>query len=209
MDQQRGIVFRSRTGIALTVVVWAIAAAGIVSAIAIGAGPVPLVLLASLAWFVWLVFWRPCVVVEPDVVQLRNLVRDVDIPFDAIDDLDTRFALTIAAGGQSYSAWAAPAPGGTSTLRDQMSRRRATNPDRWRDAPRSVRESGSARPGDAVGSASGAPATVIRRELERRAREGVRRAADAVVTVRVQWTLVAISVALLAASVVAIAAGAG
>jgi len=199
-------VFRSRAGIVLTVVVWAICAAGIVSALVSDAGFAPVVLLSALGWFVWLLFWRPCVVTDTDGVEFRNLVRDVRIPFDAIDDVDTRYTLRVQSGSARYSAWGAPAPGGASTLRSSMGLRGSTrrSTETWRDAPRSVRESGSARPGDAVGSASGAPATVIRRELERRERECTRRDPAPVVTVQVRVALVAISAVLLATSVAAI-----
>ncbi len=198
------IVFRSRFGIGLTIVVWAISAAGIVSSLVSGAGLVPVVLLASLGWFVWLAFWRPSVVTDARGVQLRNLVRDVDVPYDAIDDVDTRYSLVVRSGGKSFSAWGAPAPGGAASLRDSMSRRRATNRSDWNDAPQSVRAGGTARPGDTVGSASGAPATVIRRELARREHEGIRRDTAARATVAVRPLLVVVSGAALAASIAVI-----
>ena len=182
---------------------WAICCTGIVSALVTGAGIAPVVLLASLGWFVWLAFWRPSVVTDARGVELRNLVRDVSIPYDAVDDVDTRYALVVRAGDRSYSAWGAPAPGGASSLRDSLSRRRAAGAD-WRDAPRSVRESGAARPGDVADSASGAPATVIRRELERRDREGIRRDPAARIAVTVRPLLVAASALALAASVAVI-----
>ncbi len=198
------IVFRSRFGIGLTLVVWAICIAGMVSSIIVGAGLAPVVLLASLGWFVWLAFWRPSVVTDAEGVELRNLVRDVEVPYSAIDDVDTRYSLVVRSGGRSFSAWGAPAPGGASSLRDSMSRRRATNRTDWSDAPHSVRAGGAARPGDTVDSASGAPATVIRRELARREHEGVRRDTTARAVVTVRPLLVAVSLVALAASIAVI-----
>lgn len=186
--------------------VWAICAGGVISAIVSGAGILPIVLLLSLGWFVWLAFWRPSVVTDSDGVQFHNLVRDVTIPYAAIENVDTRFALVVTAGGRDYSAWGAPAPGGGSAMRDSMNRRRAGQTD-WRDAPQSVRDAGSARAGDAVTSASGAPATVIRRELDRRDREGIPRAADARVRVDVRTPLVVVSAFALVASVAVIVTG--
>ena len=69
----------------LTVVVWVICAGGVISAIVSGAGILPVVLLSTLGWFVWLAFWRPCVVTDTDGVELHNLVRDVSIPYGAIE----------------------------------------------------------------------------------------------------------------------------
>ena len=205
MDQKHGIVFRSRFGIGLTLVVWGICTAGIASAVVSGAGLAPVVLLGALGWFVWLTLWRPSVVTDDDGVHLRNLVRDVEIPYDLVEDVETRFSLTVRAGGRAYSAWGAPAPSGASSLRDAVRRRPSPGAgDRWKDAPRSVREHGSARPGDDVGTASGAPATVIRRELERREREGIRRADGARVIVRHQPVLIAVSCVAAVASIAAI-----
>jgi hypothetical protein len=198
------IVFRSRFGIGLTIVVWAICAAGIVSALLVGAGIAPVVLLASLGWFVWLAFWRPSVVTDAHGVELRNLVRDVEVPYAAIDDVDTRYSLVVHSGGKSFSAWGAPAPGGAASLRDSMSRRRSTNRTDWKDAPRSVRAGGAARPGDTVDSASGAPATVIRRELERREHEGVRRDPTGRAVVTVRPALIALSIVAITASIAVI-----
>jgi hypothetical protein len=208
VDHKHGIVFRSRFGIGLTLGVWAICVAGIVSALISGAGVVPVVLLGTLGWFVWLAFWRPCVVTGDEGVELRNLVRDVEIPYDAIEDVETRFSLTIRAGGRAYSAWGAPAPSGASSMRDAMRRRPAADAgQRWKDAPRSVREQGTARPGDDAGTASGAPATVIRRELERRERSGRRSAAGAHANVRVRPALIVISAVAVLASIGAIVVG--
>lgn len=204
--QQDRIVFRSTFGIVLTVVTWAICGAGIASAVASGAGVTPVVLLATLGWVVWLAYWRPCVVTTSEGVVLQNLVRDVEIPYDAVEDVDTRFSLRIRAGGRTHAAWGAPAPSGLSGLRDGM--RRGARPERWRDAPRSVRDAGRARIGDAVETASGAPATVIRRELERRAREGGAARREAQVVVRLRTPLAAVTAALVAASAFALVIGA-
>lgn len=188
------IVFRSTAGLVLTGVTWVLCAVGVVSAIITGAGVAAIALLAVACWFVWLVFARPCVITTDEAVQLHNLVRDIEVPYDAIDDLDTRYALRLHAGGGQWSAWSAPAPGGAVGLRDGL-RRTPARPDAWRDAPHSVRASGAARAGDAVGTASGAPATVIRRELERRERDGGARTETAV-RVRLRVDLIAISTVL-------------
>lgn len=202
------IVFRSTSGLVLTGVVWCVCAAGIVSAVVTGAGVAPVTLLAALGWSVWLAFARPCVVTDAQGVTLRNLVRDVEMPYDCVDDVDTRYALRLHADGRAFSAWAAPAPGGAAGLRDGMRRERAAKPERWRDAPHAVRASGSARAGDAVDTASGAPATVVRRELARRERDGVLRDPAARVRVRVRTDLIAVGAVLLGVAAAAVLLGA-
>ena len=39
------------------------------------------------------------------------MLRDVRVPFAAIESIDTRFALTLYSPGRRDAAWAAPAPG--------------------------------------------------------------------------------------------------
>ncbi len=54
----------------------------------------------------WTVFARPCVVLHQDGVQLRNIVRDVDIPWPLVSDVDTRWNLKVWSGDDGYTAWA-------------------------------------------------------------------------------------------------------
>src|SRR4051794_26726255 len=56
-------------------------------------------------------FWRPAVLVDDAGVSLRNLVRDVRIPWRSLEEIETRFALTLHAGGRRHQSWAGSAPG--------------------------------------------------------------------------------------------------
>jgi Bacterial PH domain len=60
-------------------------------------------------------FWRPAVVVDDAGVELRNVLRDVRVPWPALQEIETRYALTLHAGGRRFASWAAPAPGRPST----------------------------------------------------------------------------------------------
>jgi hypothetical protein len=71
------------------------------------AAPVMLALGAAL----WGVFWRPAVVVDDDGVELKNVVRDVHVPWALLDDVDTQYALTLHVGERRHRSWAAGAPG--------------------------------------------------------------------------------------------------
>lgn len=75
--------------------------------------------LALLALGVHVLFWRPAVVVDDEAVLLRNLVRDVRVPWQRLEAVDTRFALTLHTDAGRFVAWAAPAPGrlGTAVAR--------------------------------------------------------------------------------------------
>lgn len=91
--------------------------------VAVAAGPsagdlrvgVPVVAAAAAVGYA--AFWRAAVVVGADGVRLLNVVRDVHVPFAALDHVDTRFALTLVAGGRGYRSWAAAAPGRPALLR--------------------------------------------------------------------------------------------
>ncbi|MFT4214091.1 MAG: PH domain-containing protein [Microbacterium sp.] len=104
------VVFRGRNGIVLTIAFWAIAALGSVGAISDGLSPAIACAFVTAGWFVWLLFWRPSVVIDGDGIRLRNILRDVTIPFSAVESVTTQFALTVTASGRAYRSWAVPAP---------------------------------------------------------------------------------------------------
>jgi len=54
----------------------------------------------------WTVFVRPCVVLDQDGVHLRNILRDVDIPWPLVSDVETRWNLKVWSGDDGYTAWA-------------------------------------------------------------------------------------------------------
>lgn len=170
---EQAIVFRPSTGIIFTGVAWMIAAIVTFSIIASGEGYLRVAYGVSAGWFAWLLFWRPAVVCFSDRVVFRNILRDVSIPYALIDDVDTRFTLSVSVGDKRYSAWGAPAPGKGHAMRVRR------GDENLRYLPQSIQDSGSARPGDLMSTDSGAPATMIRRELaarehrDDRARHGV------------------------------------
>jgi hypothetical protein len=54
----------------------------------------------------WSVFVRPAVLLDDTGVTLRNLVRDVHIPWGRVTDAESRWNLKVLAGDQAYTAWA-------------------------------------------------------------------------------------------------------
>lgn len=73
----------------------------------------PFTALAALV--VHALFWRPRVAVDGEGVTLTNVVRDVRIPFARLEDVRTRFALTLDTAQGSYTSWSSPAPGRTTS----------------------------------------------------------------------------------------------
>jgi hypothetical protein len=54
----------------------------------------------------WALFARPAVVLDGAGVTLRNVVRDVHIPWARLTGVQCRWNLRVLAGGRGYTAWA-------------------------------------------------------------------------------------------------------
>jgi len=54
----------------------------------------------------WSVFVRPAVLLDVGGVTLRNVVRDVHIPWTRLTDVTSRWNLKVFAGDKGYTAWA-------------------------------------------------------------------------------------------------------
>lgn len=110
-------IFRSRTNRVLAVVGW-VACAAFASALAFVTEPVQLLFLvlpALVALFFWSVFWMPRVEVGDDGTTLVNALRTVRVPWEALIQVETRYALTLRTPKRSYASTAAPAPGSFGT----------------------------------------------------------------------------------------------
>ena len=154
-------VFRPTFGRWLTIAIWAISAAAVVAAVIQGpeAGLRAAPWLALLSGAVWAAYWRPEVAVDPAGVHVVNVLRTIDLPWPAIQRIDTKWALTLYTAYGKFVAWAAPAPGGMSGGR--ISRKAAGG------LPNSTFGPGDTiRPGDHPDSPSGAAAAVVRRQWE-------------------------------------------
>lgn len=115
-------------------------------------------LLALPALAVWVVYGRPAVVVSDAGVEVRNVLRTVELPWTAIERVDTKYALTLHTAYGTYAAWAAPAPSRVQTL--------ASSPEDTRHLPASTYIGGGVRPGDLLSSSSGQAAAYIRRRWD-------------------------------------------
>ncbi|AZI57449.1 hypothetical protein EH165_04010 [Nakamurella antarctica] len=99
---------------------------------------------------------RPCVIVGSEKVLLRNIIRDVEVPFSQLEAVHTQYALTLlTTQGQKFVAWAAPAASRYSTARTTESDVKTIGWDEQSDGP--VPASASLR------SDSGSAAAIVRR----------------------------------------------
>ncbi|MCU1584744.1 MAG: hypothetical protein JWM49_1300 [Microbacteriaceae bacterium] len=153
-------VFRSRFNRVLAVIIWAIDLFVLVTSLVVGepaetAGGLVLFTMFT-AGLVYALLWRPSVAVSDDGVTLVNVTRTIVIPWAALIDVDTRFALSLRTPRASYSAWAAPAPGRSGlAMARRAERRHGPN-------AHTPTVAGRSRPGDLITTESGEAAYLVR-----------------------------------------------
>lgn len=152
---------RPRFGRALVVVVAVGALAVLVS---LGAYSLPSLvrfgpLTVLVCYVVWLLFWSPAVTIAPSGVIVRNVLREHEVTWPAIQRIDTKYALQLFTTAGTITAWSAPAPGRHATFRVASPELRGL-PESTYAAQRSI------RPGDIPTSESGLAALYVRRFWE-------------------------------------------
>jgi Bacterial PH domain len=102
-------VFRQRSPLGLAAVC-AVTALFVLMSLAWNWANDPQPLFASWVFFglavVWSVFVRPAVLLDLDGVTLRNVVRDVHVPWNRLTDVQVRWNLKVFVGERGYTAWA-------------------------------------------------------------------------------------------------------
>ena len=131
----RDVVLRSRFGQVLVVLLAVIAVVATGGTLLRGDIGMLAHLLPTLALVVvgaWALFWRPAGAITPAEVELVNVLRTVRVTWPAIQDVETRWALTLVTASGRYTAWAAPRQGGYSAASEQSRRLygSASGPDR-------------------------------------------------------------------------------
>jgi hypothetical protein len=117
----------------------------------------PVIFIGALAWAL---FWRPELRVQEHGITVVNVFRTYFVPWPAIRDIQTRYALTLVTGRRRVQVWATPAPGRHRTLG-------LASKDFDGVGATALGEHGSLRPSDAVSTPTGNLAQVIRGHWER------------------------------------------
>ncbi len=104
-------------------------------------------------------FWRPQIQIEEHGVTIVNVFRTIEVPWPAIERIDTRFSLTLFTRDRRIPVWAAPSPG----IRGAVAIERAD--------VKNLNESAygpghSVRPGDSMSTPSGQVGFVLRQRWE-------------------------------------------
>ncbi|MHA7292762.1 PH domain-containing protein [Arthrobacter sp. HLT1-21] len=195
------VVFTPRFGKWFAGLTWVLAAIGIVLSV-VGDGVEGLLSawpLLALAYFGWLLFWYPSVVIDDDAVTLNNPLRSVSVPWTALIHVDTKFALTLVTVRGSHTAWAAPAPGVWGTHRGK--------PEHVQGLPESsYGPAQSIRPGDLKNTDSGAAAFLVRTHWASLIEDNlldVDATETTAVSTRFHWLAIGCAVVLVAANVIA------
>ncbi len=195
-------VFVSRFNRVLALLIWAAAAAltvGLVVSVR-DARLLYIVPVALFAFIAWAMLWRPYLAVGEDGLTLVNVTQTVRIPWEALINVDTKYALTLYTPGRKFPVWAAPAPGTARTLRATR------NETKGRVGRPSVADS-VRRPGDLLSTESGAAAEVVRRRWAALQESGAietGRADETPVQIHWHYVSLAVLVLLLAGSVAAL-----
>lgn len=196
------VSFRPTFGRVLSVVVAALAVLAIGGLIAAGDWTGLLRhgwLYAFVAALAFALFWMPRLDVAEHEVTVRNVFSTAHIPWTAIQNIDTKYALTITTVAGRISVWASPAP-------NRYAATRATRADARLASDAAL--GSDVRPGDLPGTASGDAAFVIRQHWNQLVEDGL--LDNAVVeegSLRrdIHWTTIAVLTALLGATVLGFA----
>lgn len=195
-------IVNSRFNRVLAIGIWAISAVIAVSLFFVDR-PSQLAYLVPLAFLnllVWEGLWRPLLTITDGGVEVINPFRSIEVPWNALVNVDTKFALTLFTPGRRFEVWVAPSPGRSFGYRSAAMADREIR----RSSPHS---SSTVRPGDLVTSESGAAASLVRSRWELLQTSGLIEAGiahDVAVTVRWHWTAIFALLALLAASIPAL-----
>lgn len=146
----------------------------------------------------WVLGWQPRVDVREDGVLLVNPWRTITVPWEALVQVTTRYALTLVTPHGRYSAWAAPAPGRHSVF--------LAGDNDLRGLPRGTFDAHRAVGlGDLPSSGSGGAAALVRARWERLVEtEALETGVADTTPVTVRWhtTTIAVVVGLLIAGAV-------
>ncbi len=111
------VVLRHALGRAVAVAGWAAVLGWLVAAWPPGGSG--LLFAAAASGLLWVVCWRPAVVIDDAAVTVRNPLRNVRIGWSALDDASFGWSLRLRAGDVDCRAAAAPGPASMSALYDR------------------------------------------------------------------------------------------
>ena len=120
--------FRSRVAPMMAVAWYLLAALGAWDLIRRGEGrevPIGLVILALVTIVVYAIASRPAVIAGPSGVLLRNVLRDVWLPWHDVKSIEAKWSLSVATQDRTFGSWAVS---GSNAHRPRRQRMLGTGP---------------------------------------------------------------------------------
>ena len=65
----------------------------------------------------YLLFLKPYVVIFDEGIKIVNPTKEITATWDLVEEIETKYSMSIQVRGESYFAWAAPAPSGRHSRR--------------------------------------------------------------------------------------------
>ncbi len=155
--------------------------------------------LALAVTLAWLIFWQPSVTVSDGGVEIRNVLRTIELPWPSIIDVDTRWALTLHTSYGRFVVWAAPAPG-------MVASRDLADDPALKGLPESSYRGGTARAADHPDTDSGQAALLVRQRWQAMQDAGYLsdgRLERGRPRMRIHWWSIAVTAVLIGASALA------
>lgn len=110
-------VYRSSMARLLGAAAVTVAGSAVVTVLVFGSSVRLLAPFALIGALGWLAYWRPCVVLDERGVTLRNVFREVVVPWPAVVDVHSRYGLRLETPYGDFNAWAVAAPTGRDRAR--------------------------------------------------------------------------------------------
>ncbi|MGB3414452.1 MAG: hypothetical protein WBA28_07010 [Microbacteriaceae bacterium] len=193
----KAIILRSTFGIWISIISWVIAV-GVVISFFYAPDSSQLILyiwpIALVCLLVWVMFWRPKLIIDEELIQVINPLTEYRLNFSAVNRIDTKYTLTLFTAEHKITVWSAPAPSRYAILR--MAKVEGQH------LPESSYVANSIRPGDLPSSESGSAAIIVRRIWESK-RDNNLLTETPQVAIRYNWYWVLAAAVLLLATVIA------
>ena len=73
------------------------------------------------AFAAYLLFLKPYVLIFDEGIKIVNPTKEITATWDLVEEIETKYSMSIQIRGESYFAWAAPAPSGRHSRRMHQS----------------------------------------------------------------------------------------
>jgi len=101
---------------------------------------ITILICGTLAFGTYLSFIKPYVAIFDEGIKIVNPTKEITASWDRVEEIETKYSMSIIVDGRNFYAWAAPAPSrrhGKSMHKSDFTPRGSAHPVRIGDSPRS------------------------------------------------------------------------